>query len=135
MRHDRPIDEPARDHRRFLGTYEERAPALQWVGFFLAPAAFFTHLQIGYVLVPWACTMHGEIWIHVVGVLSMALAAAGTAVAWRVHARADNDQPNEGGGSVPRTRFVGVVGIGSSGMFTLILFAQWIVAFFISPCQ
>jgi hypothetical protein len=135
MRHERLHDEPTRDHRRFLGTYEERAPALQWVGFFLAPAAFFTHLQIGYVLVPWACTTHGEIWLHVVGVLSVVLAAVGVAAGWLAHARADNDQPNEGGGSVPRTRFVGVIGICMSGIFTLILFAQWIAAFFISPCQ
>jgi hypothetical protein len=114
---------------------EERAPVLQWVGFFLAPAVFFAHLQISYVLVPWACTTHGDVWIQVVDVLSILLAGVGTAAAWRAHARAENEQPNEGGGAVPRTRFMGVVGICTSGMFVLLLVAQWVTTFYIGSCQ
>jgi hypothetical protein len=125
----------ANDPTTILGTREERAPVLQWVGFFLAPTVFFVHLQVGYVLVPWACTTHGDVWIHVVGILSVLLALAGTAAGWRVHARAENDQPNHGGGSVPRTRFLGVVGLCMSAMFVLLLLAQWVTALFISPCQ
>ena len=125
----------AEEANRLLGSREERAPVLQWVGFLLAPAAFFAHLQIGYVLVPWACTTHGDVWIHVVGIASVVLAAVGTWAAWLAHARAENAQPNDGPGSVPRTRFMGVVGICTSGMFVLLLIAQWVAAFFISPCQ
>ena len=108
---------------------------LQWVGFFLAPAAFFAHLQIGYVLVPWACVTGGELWIHVAGAASVLLAAAGTAAAWITHARSANGQPNDGAGSVPRTRFIGVAGICTSAMLVLLLVAQWVAALFISPCQ
>ena len=41
-------------------------------GLFLAPAAFFAHLQINYVLVPWACVRNGRLWVHVVDVLAVA---------------------------------------------------------------
>lgn len=118
-----------------LGERRERAPVLQWVGMFLAPATFFAHLQIGYVLVPWSCTKHDNVWIHVVDLVAVALAAVGAWAAWRVHARAESAAGNDGAGVVPRTRFLGVVGLGLSGMFVLLLVAQAIEAISLSPCQ
>ena len=114
---------------------DERAPVAQWVGLFLAPAAFFAHLQVTYVLVPWACARSGDVWIHVSGVVSVALALAGSVAAWRAWMRAGREVPGEGGGSLPRTRFVGAAGLGVSATITLVLFAQWLTAFVISPCQ
>jgi hypothetical protein len=115
---------------------DERAPVAQWVGLGLAPAVFAAHLQIAYNLVPWACVRRGgEVWIHVVGVLSVVLALIGAIVAWRVWLSAGREVPGEDGGSLPRTRFIGAVGLGTSSMLTLLLFAQWVTAFFLSPCQ
>jgi hypothetical protein len=111
------------------------APRAQWVGFFLAPAAFFAHLQLRYVLVPWACVRDGEASIHLVGALSVVLAALGAFVAWRTWQRAGAEDPGEAGGAMPRTRLLGVVGLGMSLLFTLLLLAQWATAFFLSPCQ
>ena len=111
------------------------SPASQWVGIFLAPAVFAAHLQINYVLVRWACLRNGDVWVHVVDVLAVLLAALGTLTAWRVWASAGRTEPGEEGGSLPRTRFMGVVGVGFSGLITLVLFAQWVGAFFISTCQ
>lgn len=123
------------DAPRLLGSREERAPALQWVGLFLAPAAFFAHLQIAYVLVPWACVAHGQIWVHISGLVAIALALGGAWAGWLVHGRAGNAQENDGAGSVPRTRFLGTVGLCTSGLFALLLVAQWAAGFVISPCQ
>ena len=111
------------------------APVAQWVGVFLAPATFAAHLQINYLLVRWACLRNGDLWVHVVDVLAVLLAAFGTFVAWRVWERAGRTEPSEAGGSLPRTRFLGVTGAGFSGLITLILFAQWVGAFFIGTCQ
>jgi hypothetical protein len=128
------------DHYRtnapeLLGSHEERAPALQWVGLFLAPATFFAHLQIAYVLVPWACVTRGHIWVHISGIVAILLALAGAWAGWIVHARAENAQSNEGAGAVPRTRFLGTTGLCTSGLFVLLLIAQWAAGFVISPCQ
>lgn len=111
------------------------APRAQWIGFFLAPAVFFAHLQIRYVLVPWACVRNGEPWIHVVDVLAVALAGLGAYFAWRTWESAGRDDPGEAAGAIPRTRMLGVLGFGMSLMFALLLIGQWATTFFFSACQ
>ena len=111
------------------------APRAQWIGVFLAPAVFFAHLQVTYVLVPWACVRNGEPWIHLAGALSVVLAAVGAFVAWHTWRRGGHDDPGEAGGVMPRTRLMGVLGLGLSLMFVLLLLGQWMTAFFLSPCQ
>ena len=117
------------------GSREERAPALQWIGFFLPPAVFFAHLQIGYVLIPWACTTQQDVWVHVVGIASVILAALGTLAAWIAWRRAGREEPGEGPGSLARTRFLGATGLGMNVVITLILLLQWVAGLFISVCQ
>ena len=111
------------------------APRAQWLGLFLAPAAFFAHLQVRYVLVPWACATNGQIWIHLVGVLSLAIAVMGALAARRTWRSAGGEDPTEAGGAMPRTRMLGVMGVGISLMFILVLLGQWLSAFFFSACQ
>jgi hypothetical protein len=116
---------------------EEAVPGLaaQWTGMLLAPAAFFAHLQGAYVLVPRACRYHADVWLHVVGVASVVLAAVGTWVAWRVWSEAGRHESTEPGGALARARFLGLVGFVMGALFVLLLAAQWLVAFVISPCQ
>ena len=109
--------------------------AAQFVGLLLAPATFFAHLQGAYVLVPRACRYHADVWLHVVGVASVVVAAAGGWVAWRVWTEAGRGESTEPGGAVPRARFLGLTGVGMSALLTLLLLAQWVAAFVISPCQ
>lgn len=116
-------------------TPDERAAVGQWVGMFLAPAVFAVHLEITYNVIPWACVRGGEIWVHVVDVLALLLSLTGTVVAWRVWQRTVREAPGEAGGSVPRTSFLGACGLGFSAIVTLVLLAQWVASFFISPCQ
>jgi len=111
------------------------APRAQWVGVFLAPAGFFAHLQVRYVLVPWACATNGQLWIHVVGVLSLAIAVLSAFAARRTWQSAGREAPGEAGGAIPRTRMLGVMGLGISLMFALVLLGQWLSAFFFSVCQ
>jgi hypothetical protein len=115
--------------------HEPPSLAAQWTGLLLAPAAFFAHLQGAYVLVPRACRYDADVWLHVVGVASVLLAAAGTWVAWRVWSDAGRHESTEPGGALARARFMGVVGFAMGALFVLLLLAQWLVAFVISPCQ
>lgn len=123
------------DESPLPGAHEERAPVLQWIGMFLPAAVFFVRLQVGYLLVPWSCTTQQHYWPHVVGIAAVLLALAGTMAAWRTWMRAGHEVPGEGGGSLPRTRLLGAMGLGMGALFTLILVAQWIAAFFIGTCQ
>ena len=113
---------------------EAHSLAAQWTGLFLAPAVFFVHLQGAYLVVLWACERQGIEWVHASGVLAILVAAVGTFVAWRVRAAAGADE-----GDVPgtraRARFIAECGLAVSAVMTLILVAQLITGFFISPCQ
>jgi hypothetical protein len=117
------------------GDVEEPVPVAQWVGLLLAPAAFAAHLEVAYVLVRWACLRDGDLWVHVVDLLAVLLAVLGTWVAWHALSRAGRVEPGDEGGAGPRTRLLGILGVGMSGMLTLVLVAQWIASFFISTCQ
>jgi len=117
------------------GSKVEPAPFLEWVGLLLPAVSFFAHLQIGYVLVPLACTTRQDIWVHVAGVLSILLSLLGNLAAWRTWMSAGREAPGDGPGTMPRTRFMGAVGLGMGAIFTLILTAQWIAVFFIGTCQ
>jgi hypothetical protein len=138
-----PTDEVTLVKERVLGSHEERAPVLQWVGFLLAPVAFFAHLEIAYLLIPWACARQAPIWPHLLGAAAVLVAAAGIGAAWltRVRTRSDRNTPQasghpvEGPGAIPRTRFLGDTGLGLSGLLTLILLMQFIAGFFITVCQ
>ncbi len=109
--------------------------AMQWVGLLLAPATFFAHLQLGYVLVYRACRYHTDLWVHLAGATSVALAAFGTWTAWRVWTRTGRTMSIEEAGAVARARFLGITGVGSGALFVLLLFSQWMTACFLSPCQ
>jgi len=127
--------------RRVLGGRREPARLLQWLGFFLAPAAFFVHLQVAYVLVFWSCATKQSLWQHLVGLLAVVVALAGVAAAWVSRARtpeADEHPPGhpvEGPGPIFRTRFMADTGLGVSALLALILLMQFIGGFFITVCQ
>ena len=137
----RPLPNERELRHDVLGHGREPAGVLQWLGFFLAPAVFFAHLQIAYVLVPWGCAVRTELWQHLVGLLAVVLSLAGVAAAWVARSRTSAagehppGHPVEGPGAFFRTRFMGDVGVGMSAVITLILLMQWIAGFFITVCQ
>jgi hypothetical protein len=136
-----PIDAAARrEGRKRRVTYPATSLAAQWTGFFLAPAVFFAHLELAYVLVPWSCVTGNHLWIHLAGAASVLLALGGTALAWWVWGReSDRGEAHEATeqepGPSPRARFLGVLGFAMSATFALLLAVQWLAAFIISPCQ
>jgi len=131
------------DDGHYRGHERGPAPRAQWVGLFLAPVTFFAHLQVGYVLVLWACTdgdpsgvlPAGRVALHVAGALSVALAALGVWAAWLAWVRAGATEPKDRGGPLERTRFLAATGLGVSAILTLLLLAQWAAVFVVPPCQ
>lgn len=127
--------------REVVGHGREHARVLQWIGFFLAPAAFFVHLQVAYVLIPWSCTKQQTFWQHLVGLLAVVVALIGVAAAWITRARTSDaaehppGHPVEGPGPLFRARFLADTGLGVSALLSLILLMQFIAGFFITVCQ
>ena len=105
-----------------------------WTGILLPPVAWFLSQQLSYTLVLWACATGRQFVLHIVTVAMLLLAGAGGFIAWRTWRRAGRGRPDEGGGMLPRSRFMAVVGLLSSGMFALVIVAQGIPSFLLSAC-
>jgi hypothetical protein len=112
------------------------ASKLQWVGLFLAPLVFAVHFQLNYLLVMWVCGNDvGTFVIHATSVIALALSLAGGRAAWITWKRGGDETPSDGEGVLPRTRLLGVLGMGMSGILTLILLMQFISGFVPPRCQ
>jgi len=106
-----------------------------WVGFLGAPAAWLFNLQTNLTLVPWTCA-HGKFFlVHLSSLFFLGLAlSAGFLVkaSCRAVERAPEAGKNEGIHQV--SHFMSVVGLWMSALFSLLIIAQAIPTFILSPC-
>ena len=108
---------------------------LLFTAFLLPPFAFFLNLQLSYLAVPWACATGHEILLHLISAGTLLLAASNGFIAWREWKKGGRAWPDESAGREPRNRFVLVVGILMSSLFSLAILAQWIPSFVLGPCD
>lgn len=121
------------DHR---GHAAGPAPVAMWLGLLVAPAAFFVHLEVAYLLVTWVCFQRqSAIWVHVAGALAIVVAALGLWAARIAWLRAGGNEPGEAPTLSARTRLLGAAGVGVSSVLLLILLAQWVAGFIVPMCQ
>lgn len=106
-----------------------------WLGLLVPPAAFLLNLELAYALVPTACGTSSVMIVHLVHAICLLLALAGGLVAWRTWKAVGAGWPGEEGGRVARSQFMAGSGVLGSGLFALVIVAQWIPSFVLSPCQ
>jgi hypothetical protein len=106
-----------------------------WAGIIGAPLLWATHLQLQYMLTWWCCTT-GQMWVlHALTLLFLAAAGYCCYLCWR-------EWHNVGAGAlssdeappVGRSRFAGLLGLMSGSLFALLIVAQHLPTFFLSPC-
>lgn len=107
----------------------------QMLGVLLAPLAYLAGLQLAYQLVTHDCHVRSSALGHVIHAATVLLCLAGVLIAWRVLHSTSRATPEDDAGPAARTRFLGLVGIAMSALFTWIAAAQWMAVFFLSPCQ
>jgi hypothetical protein len=106
-----------------------------WAGLLVPPVAFLLNLEAAYALVPVACTAQSMVMLHLVHLISLVLAIAGSVVAWRTWQKSGATWPGGGGGRISRTQFMAGVGALMGIMFVTVILAQWIPNFILDPCQ
>src|SRR5690349_11038949 len=106
-----------------------------WAGLLLAPTAFLLNLEVAYGMVPVACSHQNRLLPHLVHAICFLLAATGGFFALRSWRSSGEIWPGDEGGPVGRTRFMAGLGLLLSIMFMLVILAQWIPSFVLSPCQ
>jgi hypothetical protein len=110
--------------------------AMLWAGFVLGPVAWALHLQLVYAASQQACEGNLEVTsLHVMSALCLAAAIVGVLLTiwlWR-HERFT--APSQFDGEyVARRRFMSVEGLMTGTLFSLVIIAQWIAVFYLSPC-
>lgn len=109
-----------------------RALAL-WTGWLLGPLAWGVHLMASYLLVSWVCAGGGRWALHAVTVATAALALLAGLIAY-VQWRPTRGGGQGGHGARERVRFMAVGGTIISALMVLIIIAEGIPNFIVSPC-
>ena len=114
---------------------ERRRIAMLWTGLLLPPLAFLTNLELGYAFVTASCDRGDQLLIHLTHLACLLLSLGGAWAAWRAWQAEGAEWPGQAGGPIGRTRFMAGLGLLTGAMFTLVILAQWIPGFLLSPCQ
>lgn len=102
---------------------------------FLGPAAALGDLQIAYMLVAPACEAGTTLPLHLVHAAMLAVAIAGGASGWLALRLVGPGRPHGDAGRAARSRFLALLGMLLSALFALVVVAQWLGDFVLSPCQ
>lgn len=107
-----------------------------WAGVLGAPLLWGVQLQLIYLLVPWVCGSGHTGLLHLLTLLFLLLILTGGAVSWHDWRQAGGGSPDDPivGGPLGRTRFLGALGMLVSALFSVLIIAQGITAFFFNPC-
>ena len=112
-----------------------RPIAAQWFAVLAGPLAWALGLNAGYAFVRVACVRDSMLPLHLVSLFTLLLALAGGLVAHGIWRRTGEEGPGEGGGALSRSRFMGLIGLLASGLFSLAIIAQWVAVLFLDPCM
>jgi hypothetical protein len=101
-----------------------------WAGVFAGPFAFAVDETVSYSLAPTACVAGAKLPLHVVALVTFAVALAGLAAAWRAWRRVgrgwgepEEGAPVAGDPELGRRRFMAVSGLALSAGFALTIVA------------
>jgi hypothetical protein len=106
-----------------------------WFSILAGPLAFLLNLQLSYMLVQPVCVTAHSIVLHLVPVGALLLTVSGGVSAWRNWRRTRQAESSKAGGVLPRSRFMAGVGLLTSGLFIIVIVAQWLPDFMLTPCQ
>ena len=116
---------------------DARSVLAQLAGALAPPVAALAGQQAGYAVIDITCRTgsHDLALLHVVRAATLLVVLSAGFVAWRQWQAVGVEHPGDGGSRRTRTRLLAWVGVGASALFSLVVIAQWLPAFFLSPCQ
>jgi hypothetical protein len=106
-----------------------------WFGILAGPLAFLLNLQLSYMLVQAVCVTAHHIILHIVPIGALLLTASGGASAWRNWQRTRLAGSSKAGGMLSCSRFMAGLGLLVSGLFLVVIVAQWLPNFMLNACQ
>lgn len=107
----------------------------QLTGVLVPPLATLAGMELSYGLVGPACESGGSAALHLTRLVTLLVVLGAGVIAWREWRAVGVTHPGDGGSPATRSRFLSWVGVFAAGLFALVVIAQWLAAFFLSPCQ
>ncbi|MDB5824058.1 MAG: hypothetical protein JWR21_2762 [Herminiimonas sp.] len=105
-----------------------------WPAMLLAPSLALTNLSITYALVTPSCMRQSATALHAVAGVSLLLALVFTVAAWRNWRRQAATVDAAGDAAIGRERFIAVVATLVGVLSCIVIAAQWIPGWVLSPC-
>ena len=110
-------------------------PKALWMLIIIAPVIVAIHHETNFVLVRHACSAQRNVALYLVTIISLILTISTALVAVRVWQKAGVVWSSDADDLATRIRFVSMLGILSSVMSFLVIFAQGIATVHFDPCQ
>ena len=105
-----------------------------WTGMLLAPVAWAIQLQLVYLTSEFGCFTSDFLWNHIVSGLMLVVALVGGVIAWSEWVAAGATTDEQGGDRMSRRRFMALIGILTSSLFSVTIVAQWLPTLLRVPC-
>lgn len=105
-----------------------------WIGMLLAPIAWGIQLQSVYLTSEFGCFTSDFMWNHVVSGLALTVALVGGAIAWLEWIAAGATTDATGADLLSRRRFMALLGVLISALFSVTIVAQWLPTLLRVPC-
>ncbi|MBV9214746.1 MAG: hypothetical protein JO053_01110 [Acidobacteria bacterium] len=107
---------------------------LLWIGLLLPPAVWITQLQTVYLASEYGCSTSNFKWNHVVSLFCLLLAVTGGIIARQGGSMANEQEELKGEKTATTTRFMSIMGMVLAGLFSTLIFAQWLPTLIGVPC-
>ena len=108
---------------------------MRWIGILLPPAAWAVQLQAMWLTTEYGCAYSIFTWNHVVSIGMLTLSVVGGMIAWQYLPSGAYEPTKEEGTPEVRKRFMGILGIVLSVMFSMLIVAQWLPTILGVPCN
>jgi hypothetical protein len=105
--------------------------------FIVSPSLVLAQQSIAYALVPWSCARQTALPLHAVLAVTAALVAFASWSSWREWRVKSVDKHDDARGGVVRARADFALGLDAtvSVVSLLVVLAQWVAVFVLSPCH
>ena len=106
-----------------------------WIGMLLPPIAWGVQLQSLYLTSEFGCRSSDFTWNHVVVVVALVISIVAGVIACGEWTASGASDEAEGGDQMSRRRFMSLLGVLTSALFSITILAQWLPTLMGVPCD
>jgi hypothetical protein len=118
----------------FSDVNSKSAMSAQVLGLVLGPIVFGVDLLLSYSLVQHSCSTGHHYVLHAISVVCFVVVLAGGWMSWTQY-QAAREANDEGGSPLDRAHFLGLLGVVTSVFFAVVIIANAVPRFILSPCD